>query len=161
MDKTTSILIERANSALIRYPRFMELHRDIRECQELSHISNEPQCMALEGVTGAGKSTLVRDYVSLFPRIERQDGTQIPIFYTETPSPVTVKAMASTMLAGLGDPASQSGTLWAMNFRLIHLIVDCKVRLVILDDFHHLIDKETDRILEQEEAKFNETFTTP
>jgi len=149
MDQTTSILMERANSALIRYPRFMELHRDIRECQELSRLSNEPQCMALEGVTGAGKSTLVRDYVSLFPRIEQEDGTQIPIFYTETPSPVTVKAMASTMLAGLGDPASQRGTLWAMNFRLIHLIIDCKVQLVILDDFHHLIDKETDRILEQ------------
>lgn len=138
-----------ANSALIRYPRFKELHRDIRDCQEMSHLSDEPQCMALEGVTGAGKSTLIRDYISLFPRTEQPDGTRIPIFYIETPSPVTVKGMASTMLTYLGDPASQRGTLCSMNFRLIKLMIDCKVELVVLDDFQHLIDKETNCILEQ------------
>jgi hypothetical protein len=147
-DKTRSILAQ-ANTALIRYPRFKALHSDIRECQEMSRLANEPQCMSLEGVTGAGKSTPVRDYVALFPRIEQTDGTRIPIFYSETPSPVTVKGMAATLLAHLGDPAAHHGTLWAMNFRLIHLMIDCQVELVILDDFHHLIDKETNRILEQ------------
>ena len=149
MNSETRFVLARANSALIRYPRFKALHRDIRECQELSQISNEPQCMSLEGVTGAGKSTLMRDYVSLFPRTEDAEGTCIPIFYVETPSPVTVKGMASTMLAYLGDPAAHCGTVWSMNFRLIHLMIVCRVELVILDDFHHLIDKKTHRILEQ------------
>ena len=36
-----------------------------------------------------------------------------------------------------------------MNFRLIRLMQDCQVELVILDDFHHLIDQETNRIMEQ------------
>ena len=36
-----------------------------------------------------------------------------------------------------------------MNYRLIRLMLDCQVELVILDDFHHLIDKETNRVLEQ------------
>ena len=147
-DKTRSILAQ-VNTALIRYPRFKALHSDIRECQEMSRLANEPQCMALEGVTGAGKSTLVQDYAALFPRIEQTDGTRIPIFYAETPSPVTVKGMAATLLARLGDPGASHGTLWAMNFRLIRLMIDCQVELVILDDFHHLIDKETNRILEQ------------
>jgi len=149
MDNEARSLLAQANTALIRYPRFRMLHNDIRECQEMSQLANEPQCMSLEGVTGAGKSTLVRDYVALFPRIEQVDGTRIPIFYAETPSPVTVKGMAATLLARLGDPAAYHGTLWSMNFRLIHLMIDCQVELVILDDFHHLIDKETNRILEQ------------
>jgi hypothetical protein len=149
MDEKTRSLLARANTALIRYPRFRALHNDIRECQEMSRLANEPQCMSLEGVTGAGKSTLMQDYVALFPRIEQNDGTRIPIFYVETPSPVTVKGMAATLLARLGDPAANRGTLWTMNFRLIRLMVDCGVELVILDDFHHLIDQETDRILEQ------------
>jgi len=71
------------------------------------------------------------------------------VFYVETPSPVTVKGMAATMLANLGDPAAHSGALWSMNFRLVRLMQACQVELVILDDFHHLIDKETNRILEQ------------
>ncbi len=149
MNDETRSLLAQANTALIRYPRFKALHNDIRECQEMSRLANEPQCMSLEGVTGAGKSTLVQDYVALFPRVEQSDGTRIPIFYTETPSPVTVKGMAATLLAHLGDPAAHHGTLWAMNFRLIHLMMACQVELVILDDFHHLIDKETNRILEQ------------
>jgi len=149
MDDKTRSLLAQANTALIRYPRFKALHNDIHECQEMSRLANEPQCMSLEGVTGAGKSTLVQDYVALFPRIEQIDGTRIPIFYAETPSPVTVKGMAAALLAHLGDPAAPHGTLWSMNFRLIRLMIACQVELVILDDFHHLIDKETNCILEQ------------
>jgi hypothetical protein len=141
------MLLERASAALIRYPRFKELHRGIRECQDMSQLVDEPQCMSLEGVTGAGKSTLVRDYAAAFPRTEGEEGTQVPIFYLETPSPVTVKGMAATMLARLGDPAAHRGTLWSMNYRLIRLMIACQVELTILDDFHHLIDKDTNRIL--------------
>jgi hypothetical protein len=149
MDNDTQSWLTRANTALIRYPRFKALHQDMRECQALSRLANEPHCLSLEGVTGAGKSTLVRDYAALFPRVEEPAGTRVPVFYVETPSPVTVKGMAATMLARLGDPAAHTGTLWSMNFRLVRLMTACHVELVILDDFHHLIDKETNRILEQ------------
>jgi hypothetical protein len=149
MDSDTQTWLTRANTALIRYPRFKALHQDMRECQVLSRLANEPHCLSLEGVTGAGKSTLVRDYAALFPRIEEASGTRVPVFYVETPSPVTVKGMAATMLARLGDPAAHTGALWSMNFRLVRLMTACQVELVILDDFHHLIDKETNRILEQ------------
>ncbi len=149
MDNDTQTWLTRANTALIRYPRFKALHQDIRECQTMSRLANEPHCLSLEGVTGAGKSTLVRDYAALFPRVEEASGTQVPVFYAETPSPVTVKGMAATMLARLGDPAAHAGALWSMNFRLARLMTACQVELVILDDFHHLIDKETNCILEQ------------
>lgn len=132
---------------LIRYPRFMQLHETIRRCQRLSKKSNEPQCISLEGRPGAGKTTLVKAYASAFPRIETEEGTDIPVFYMLTPSPVTVKGMAETMLERLGDPAAHRGNQPSLNSRLSGLIIDCKVGLVILDDFHHLIDTKTNRIL--------------
>jgi hypothetical protein len=134
---------------LIRYPRFKELHREIQRCQALSTTAGEPQCMALEGVPGAGKSTLVEDFARTFPRFETETGTCVPVFYLETPSPVTVKGMAATMLERLGDPAAPRGALWSMNSRLIKLMQACEVQLAILDDFHHLIDTETNRILQK------------
>lgn len=133
---------------IISYPRFQELHKIIEECLKISEEAREPLCMCLEGLSGVGKSTLVQTYASLFPRLETETGSKIPIFYMETPSPVTVKAMAAEMLARLGDPGAQRETLWSMNHRLVNFIRDCEVRLVILDDFHHLIDSETKRILE-------------
>lgn len=134
-------------STLVRYPRFNELHADICLCQQATLQAGEPACMALEGVSGAGKSTLARAYANGFPRHEAEDGTRIPVFYLETPSPVTVKGMAAHMLAELGDPGSHKGTLQMMNARLIHYLRVCEVELVILDDFHHLIDTETNKIL--------------
>lgn len=147
MSTPANDLLARANNALIHYPRFNELHRSIRMCQELSVLAGEPQCMVLEGVTGAGKSTLVRAYSASFPRRETGEGTIIPVLYVETPSPATVKGLAARMLEAMGDPAAQRGTLWSMNSRLVHYGGQCQVQLVALDDFHHLIDRETNRVL--------------
>lgn len=138
---------KRQQSTLIRYPRFNDLHADIRLCQKATAQAGEPACMALEGLSGTGKSTLVRAYAATFPRYEAEGGTRIPVFYLETPSPVTVKGMAVHMLTELGDPGAHKGTLQMMNGRLIHYLKSCDVQLVILDDFHHLIDTETNRVL--------------
>lgn len=135
------------NNALIHYPRFNQLHESIRMCQDLSKVAGEPQCMVLEGVAGAGKSTLVRAYAASFPRRETGDGTIIPVLYLEVPSPATVKGFASCMLRAMGDPAADRGTLWSMNARLVHFLRECQVQLAALDDFHHLVDKQTNRVL--------------
>lgn len=134
---------------LLLYPRFNDLHQAIRECQEISQEAGEPQCMCLEGCTGAGKTTLVKNYTQAFPSYHTETGTKIPVFYMETPSPVTVKGMAAEMLYQLGDPGGHQGTLWSMNSRLVNFIRDCQVQLVILDDFHHLVDCKTNRILRE------------
>jgi len=139
--------VEKSNRALIRYPQFNQLENLIRIAQEMSKAANEPQCIALEGQTGAGKTTLVQDYARSIPRTETPSGSEVSVFYVETPSPVTIKAMASGMLARLGDPLAYKGVTSALSDRLAHFLVQCKVQLVILDDFHHLIDTDRDRVL--------------
>ncbi len=52
------------------------------------------------------------------------------------------------MLQRLGDPAARKGTLTDMNDRLINYLIHCHLQLIILDDFHHLIDSETDHVLQ-------------
>lgn len=136
---------------IIKYPRFNELYNCIIMCQELSQAMGEANCMALEGCTGAGKTTLLRTFESAFGRYETDLGTKIPVFYMETPSPVTVKGMASRMLHELGDPAYDKGALWSMNARLIHFIKSCEVELVILDDIQHLIDDRGRTIIDVSE----------
>jgi Bacterial TniB protein len=141
--------LKQAHAALISYPRFKELHKDIKQCQLLSKIAGEPQCMSLEGLPGAGKTTLVKEYAKAFPRIDTGERTLVPVFYVPTPSPVTIKGMASKMLEKLGDPAFNlhRGRADFLDTRLINHLIASKVELVILDDFHHLINKETNRIL--------------
>ena len=137
-----------AGATLIRYPRLKELHHALQICATLSDVAGEPQCMALMGVTGAGKSTVARTYAQAFPRSETPHGARIPVVYLETPSPATIKSVAAAALRQLGDPrAAYRSTLWSMDARLIHYLRECQVRLVIMDDFHHLFDDETQAAL--------------
>lgn len=149
MADTVSDSLLRANNALVQYPRFKELHKEIISCRQMSRVMNEPQCMSLEGVTGAGKSTLVRAYADSFSRTQTPAGMTIPVFYVEVPSPVGIRDLASNILWRMEDPAYDRGTRASMTMRLVNLIKACGVELVILDDFHHLIDSETNHILAQ------------
>src|SRR5262249_21939135 len=62
---------------------------------------------------------------------------------------VTIKGMASKMLEKMGDPgyAHGRGRIDSLDSRLINHLHASKTELVILDDFHNLIDTETNRIL--------------
>jgi len=136
-----------ADGRIIYHPRFQELHARITDCLAATAEYGEPECLCLMGATGVGKTTLVRSYVAAFPRRETERGTRSPVLYLETPHPITVKGMTSALLDALGDPLAFKGTQPEMNARLQNFLADCGVRLVILDDFHHLIDKQTNRIL--------------
>jgi Cdc6-like AAA superfamily ATPase len=139
--------LERANAALIHYPRLEELYQEIERRRRLSKLAGEPRCMAIEGDPGTGKTTLVRTYAERFPASETEQGRCIPIFYMEMPSPATIRDAASNALHRMGDPAYNKGTAGSLSMRLTNLIQDCGVELVILDDFHHLVDSETNRIV--------------
>lgn len=126
---------------IIAYPQVKAIIDRIEMCRILSQRTGEPNCMALEGRTGAGKTTLIKAYSYKYQPQQTEFGKSLPIFYMETPSPVTVKMMASRMLEVLGDPSPNSGTQAALNSRLVHYIRQRSVDLVVLDDIQHLIEK--------------------
>lgn len=144
---TTSSQRRGRRNAIIQYPRFKEIYCDIKRCQQMSVRFGEAQCIALEGPPGAGKTTIAKTVLSAFPEVETKEGWHIPVLYLEMPSPATIKTVSTLALSRLKDPSAERGTTGSMNLRLIGLIKACGVSLIILDDFHHLIDTETNRIL--------------
>lgn len=132
---------------LILYPRLQELLREIESCRELTKAIGEPQCISLEGETGVGKSKLVSIYSGRYPPYETETGLKLPVFKMEIPANATVKSVLQEALETLGDPAAGKGTTATMNSRFVKLLKALSVELVILDEFHELIDSETNRIL--------------
>lgn len=142
--------IVQAHAAFISYPRVNALAQDIEECRQTSLIAGEPHCMALEGPTGAGKSTLIKRYIAAYARVETPNGTNVPLLYVETPSQINVKGMVTKMLQVLGDPAAEflgRKVLAELNYRLVNLLASCSVQLIVLDDFHNLTGAETSYVL--------------
>ncbi|MDM8520290.1 TniB family NTP-binding protein [Anaerolineales bacterium HSG6] len=133
---------------LIIHEQMKRLMEDISLCQETSKLMREAQCMALEGATGVGKSTLIQHYQFQFPSRETVSGSIVPILYVPTPTPITIKGMVQEMLDRLGDPLVNKGTVRELNTKLIGLLQDCEVELIIFDDFQHLTHSKTIHIFQ-------------
>lgn len=121
---------------VINHTQFKTIKEDIRRQMKLSIRAGEPMCVALEGCTGAGKSTLVE---ALKRDLEEEEGPTMKIFYMVTPSDVTVKGMCSGMLYRLGDPLFEKGSRTTLDTRLQEFLRNQGVKLVILDDIQHMI----------------------
>jgi GTPase SAR1 family protein len=92
---------------------------------------------------GCGKSTLIRDFIA-----QEQGRTPPDLLYVSLPVPCTIKGMTSEMLRRLGDPLCDRSTTATRNsFRIVHQLQHQNKRLIIIDEFQHLIDHDRDRVL--------------
>lgn len=139
----------RVERIFIQSPRFMRVKNMIARCHQQSKISAEPECLLITGWQGAGKTTLYKSYAEDFPRRIGDEGAQIPVLATTIPVPATVKSLATHLLNAMGDPKAENGTSTSQTLRLLGLAEDCGVELIILDEFQHFIDRNSNSILEE------------
>ncbi|WP_109117770.1 TniB family NTP-binding protein [Azospirillum sp. TSO22-1] len=132
---------------ILHHPRFKELMSRFEECRLSKNVAAEPECMLLLGPSGAGKSTLMKQYLRRHPRSLEEHGTVIPALEVTIPVPATVKNVATRLLHGLGDPLADRGTLDNKTMRLYRYLATCRAQLLLLDEFQHLIDRDSDRVL--------------
>jgi len=137
-----------AEQIYISYPRLNKLIQRLSHCHQYSKYSCEPECLFIKGPTGCGKTTLYKQYEVQFPRQETLQGTEVTVLSASIPVPATVKGLATTLLFNLGDPIAEKGTILSQTLRLEKLIKHCKVELIILDEFQHIIDRDSHKILQ-------------
>ena len=85
----------------------------------------------------------------MFPKCEEPLKTKCPILYIEVPPNCTPKALAEHILRALGVPEElvSKGTEVSLTERVKHHLREQEVRMVILDEFHHLIDSKSNRVI--------------
>ena len=145
--KTLAEKLQCINNIYVIYPRFQETLMAIDYCHHFSFGKDEPECLFLSGQTGVGKTTIYKTYAKKYPRKVTREGTVVPILAVTIPAPATVKTVVTKMLWQLGDPAYDKGSIGNQTIRLIGLLQDCGVELIILDEFQHFIDRDSERVL--------------
>lgn len=131
------------DKVVILHPDLIRALDGIKDCVNKTGFYRESVNCTLLGTGGTGKSTASRIILSQMPSFVRDENlcerTVVPVFYAEVPSPVTVKSLAETLLRKLNDPNPSAGTTVSMTRRLCRLLAQCETKLVLLDEFHHLL----------------------
>lgn len=136
-------IVAALDNIYVSHQGMVQAIQGILECISWSSQSKEPKAAVLTGEGGAGKTTVCQVILKRFPpatvAIDDALVNTVPAFYSSVPSPCSIKSLASNMLEQLGDPAPGKGTAYSLTNRLCKLLVECKTKVIILDELHNLV----------------------
>ena len=134
-------VIKTLKNTVIRYPQFEFAYQEIKNSFYLKQSLDVVQHIFCLGAAGTGKSTLKQQIEKCYPRQMDCDTPDIPVLIVNIPAIPTVKNVAETMLATLGDPVADKGSTASKIIRILHYLKVCKTQLIIFDELQHFIDQ--------------------
>lgn len=141
--------IKYVDRMIITYNLMDKILAKIEECQSSILYSEQPECLSLIGPTRSGKTTIISQHKKKYPDIIEQDITIKQILYCVTPCPADIGGLVSKLLESIGDPFYIKGTRNQKTARLANFIKECKVKLIILDEVQHLVDRERQTLIKE------------
>ncbi|MFA7637726.1 MAG: TniB family NTP-binding protein [Parvibaculum sp.] len=148
--------LERFEEIVIHYPRMNEifkrfdfLRKKARAVRNLdpSDRLNTTSLFALPLIapSGSGKSRIINAYMKKVLKEQHPPGIS-PVLVVELSANVTVKGFYADVLKAFGDPNAAKGTQQQLEMRTQAFIRKCGVELLIVDEVHHLISTETNKV---------------
>lgn len=114
------------------------------QAEELLGVKNL-SWMGMFASRGSGKTTIINEYLRKVLR-EEQTADFRPVMCVNLSTNVTVKGFYTDILKAFGDPNSASGTQQHLEQRCYRYLIECGVELLIIDEVHHLMHSETNKI---------------
>lgn len=106
---------------------------------EYANQGSEARIGNMRGLSRVGKTGIIRKVMSKYEK-HTKDGVQIhPILYLKVAGTPTIKDILQRCLEQLGVPVLPRDSVPALIDRLAHYIKLCGVKLIVLDEFQHLI----------------------
>ncbi|HHF3003010.1 TPA: TniB family NTP-binding protein [Vibrio diabolicus] len=150
MDEDREVRISKAKKAFVSTPSVKTVLRYMDRCRDLSDLDSEPTCMMVFGATGVGKTTIIKKYLMQNKRDSDAKGDMIPVLHIELPDNAKPVDAARELLLEMGDPLALYETdLARLTKKLTDLIPAVGVKLIIIDEFQHLVEEKSNRVLTQ------------
>lgn len=127
--------------SIIEHPGFCRALKEIADLHQQFLEAENCGGLLFTGQTGSGKTTVLTYYQSFFPPRNESDRRVVPVLLVTTPAAPTVKNLAEAILVALGDPAASKGTAEAKTTRIYRYLKECKVELLMIDEFQHFHDR--------------------
>lgn len=145
---------------VVRYPLLKKIHNSMEECILSPQYSDLPECISIYGPPRSGKTTIIKKFMEKYPDKVGDEGQVKQIVYCEVPCPATISSLPTALLYALGDPFyNKSQNIATKTLRLEKLLIDCKVKMIILDEVQHLIDGNKKSLLYNSSDWFKNLIT--
>lgn len=164
---TAEAILGRASGALVPdHADLVDGLEHLNRLRQSAERGNPGQIMLLTGESGSGKTTLVRWFIEQERvRIRRESGRSAsigfdglvlsdgpsgderPIVYVSVPSTQSQCALAAAILRAYGAQVPDQLRKHQILGRLRAQIIGQKTKVLILDEFHHCVDEDRDRVV--------------
>lgn len=156
MSNSESLLLKEFSSQIVLFPAYHHAYMMLQKSAETTRQRGVPSSAMIVGPSGSGKSTLCEIFRDSFGEAHeesRPDGeyTIRPAFYCSTPSPVTVKSFAKTVvkkLSPMGREPDLRGDTAELTFRMLKLFKTCGIEVCEFDEFHFLVKPQAAKVKE-------------
>ncbi|WP_152393394.1 TniB family NTP-binding protein [Paenibacillus guangzhouensis] len=143
--------VEHVKKIIVHHPKYDNLLEEMEMILDLSEGSVSPDGLFIFGPTGAGKTTVTKEFTAKYPReikvTDDREYTHIPILRVVVPPKATPRMLASKVLEDMGDPFSHKGSESELTSRIHFFVKELGIKVIIFDEFQHLIDADTEYVL--------------
>ncbi|WP_158589004.1 TniB family NTP-binding protein [Alginatibacterium sediminis] len=133
--------VGKIQETIIKHTRFTEGLNQISEAHRLR------LGMVLDGDPGLGKTTIINTYrssvLALAQQAESEELSPMPIMVVSIPAQATQRRLLAAMFDQFGTDAQLSSKTYEMERQVYALIENYNVEVIIFDEFHHLLRRET------------------
>lgn len=127
--------------AFIRFDHVKAILEKLKDLVETDFDQGEPDILFIVGDPGTGKTWLVKRFAADYPREERKPVTSVPVLLVNVPAKCSLKRLPGAILEALGSPLWNVGDEEQRSHQLETLLKKCGVKLVILNEANHLVDR--------------------
>ncbi|MBY0234572.1 MAG: TniB family NTP-binding protein [Burkholderiaceae bacterium] len=127
--------------AFIKFDHVNAIHGVLAALVTTDYGQCEPDIVFIVGEPGTGKTWLIKRFVANYPREDHETVTRVPVLLVNVPPKCVLKRLPGAMLQALGSPLWNVGDEEQRSYQLETLLKKCGVRLVILNEANHLVDR--------------------
>jgi adenylate kinase family enzyme len=125
----------------LEFPAFSAAHQQIEANFKMFRATGVAQNLMVLGESGTGKTTLAQIFTKDYPTVSLPERDLVPVLYASVPAAATIAGTVESILAQLGDPAPERGTVSVKTARAVKLARACGVEILIIDEAQHIQDR--------------------
>lgn len=125
----------------LEFPAFSSAHQQIEANLKMFRATGVAQNLLVLGESGTGKTSLAQIFTKEYPAVALPERNLVPVLHVSVPAAATIAGTVESVLAQLGDPAPERGTVSVKTARAVKIARACGVEMLMIDEAQHIQDR--------------------